>query len=158
MKKIIISVVAALVGSAVGAGRTFCHMEKKLNCQKELSEKHFQLYRLMNKWVYVKQEGKCLAEYFGCKNYRRIAIYGMNYVGETLVNELKDTNIDIVYAIDQNASNIDMDLKVVTIQEELEPVDVIVVTPLMDYDVIEEKLRAKISCAIVSIEDVIYEC
>lgn len=158
MKKSIISVVAILLGGALGAGRTFYHMEKRLNRQKDLNEKHFQLYRLMNKWVYVKQEGKCLSEYFERKNYQNIAIYGMNYVGETLVNELKDTNINIVYAIDQNASNIDMNLKIVTLKEELEQVDVIVVTPLMDYDSIEESLKAKVSCAIVSIEDVIYEC
>lgn len=55
----------------------------------------------MNQWVKIKQEGKNLSEYFEESWYKRIAIYGMNYAGETLVDELKDIGITIAYGIDK---------------------------------------------------------
>ena len=61
------------------------------------------------------------------------------------------------YGIDKNADNIYMDVNIVTMEDELKPVDAIVVTPIFFFDDIEEELSQKIDCPIISLEDVLYE-
>ena len=61
--------------------------EKKQEKQRQLADKHLLLYLLMTKWVEYKQEGKNISHYLELQGYNTIAIYGMNYVGETLLRE-----------------------------------------------------------------------
>ena len=49
------------------------------------------------------------------------------------------------------------DVDVVTPEDVLEPVDVVVVTAIYYFDEIEENLSGKIQCPIVSLEDILYE-
>ena len=112
---------------------------------------------MMNQWVKIKQEGKNLSTYFENKGYKRIAIYGMSYAGETLVDELKDTGIEVVYGIDQNADSIFADIDIVTMDDTLEDVDAVVVTAITFFGEIEEKLHGKLNCSIISLEDILYE-
>ena len=122
-----------------------------------MSEKHLALFLMMNQWVAVKQEGKNLADYFEEQGYKSIAIYGMSYAGERLLEELKGSDIRVKYGIDKNAGNIFLDVNMVTMEDELKPVDAIVVTPIFFFDDIEEELSQKIDCPIISLEDVLYE-
>ena len=112
---------------------------------------------MMNQWVKVKQEGKNLSAYFEKNGYKKIAIYGMSYAGETLVDELKETEVQIAYAIDKNANSIYSDINVITMDDNLEDVDAIVVTAITFFDEIEEQLQSKVSCPIISLEDILYE-
>lgn len=157
MKKGIISILSGVVGITVGIGTTGKVLGKRLNKQSEMSEKHLALYMLMNQWVQVKQEGKSLISYFEKNNYKKIAIYGMNFVGQTLCKELDGSQIEIQYAIDKNAENIYVDFEVLTIEDSLEDVDAVVVTPIYYFEEIEEQLTEKVSCPIISIEDILYE-
>lgn len=154
MKKGIIS---ALVGAAIGAGAVKKVSGDKLSILEGMSDKHLSLFLMMNQWVKVKQEGKNLASYLEREGYKRVAIYGMSYAGETLLNELKDTSIEVVYGIDKNADSLYMDVDVVPIEDNLEDVDAIIVTAITFYDEIEEKLNQKIGCPIISLEDILYE-
>ena len=122
-----------------------------------MSDKHLSLFLMMNEWVKIKQNGKNLLDYFVRNNYNRIAIYGMSYVGETLLKELSGSEVEVVYGIDKNAEIIDQEFKVITMENPLEEVDVIVVTAITFYDEIEEKLSKKIDCPIISLEDILYE-
>lgn len=157
MKKGVIGVVSALVGAALGSMGTSKMMGDQVNEWKDMSDKHLALFLLMNQWVKVKQEGKNLAEYFEREGYHEIAIYGMSYAGETLVEELQDSNIKIKYGIDKKADTIYADFDVVSPDEELEEVDAIVVTSITFFDEIEEILGKKVTCSIISLEDILYE-
>lgn len=157
MKKIIITLVSTLTGAAIGAGAVAKITEDETNKARNLSDKHLALFLLMNQWVKVKQEGKSIASYLKEKGYNRIAIYGMSYVGETLISELENTDIEIAYGIDKNAEGIFADIDVFTVDDILVPVDAVVVTAITFYDEIEEMLSDKIDCPILSLEDVLYE-
>ena len=111
----------------------------------------------MNQWVKVKQDGKNLSEYFEKNKYEKIAIYGLSYAGETLLSELQDSSIQIAYGIDQNADSIYSDINVYSLEDSLEPVDVVVVTAITFFNEIEKKLSGKIDCPIISLEDILYE-
>ena len=81
----------------------------------------------------------------------------MSYAGETLVDELKDTAIEVAYGIDQRADSLFADIDIVSIDDLQNDVDAIVVTAITFFDEIEEKLSEKVECPIISLEDVLYE-
>ena len=112
---------------------------------------------MMNQWVKVKQENKSIVKYLEKQGYKEVAIYGMNYVGETLLRELEGSNIKVMYGIDKNAANIRSDIEIKTPDSELPMVDVIIVTAITFFEEIEEALYSKIDCPILSMEDILYE-
>lgn len=157
MKKGVISIASALVGTVVGVGTVGKIQRDKLSKMEQASDKHLALFLMMNQWVKVKQEGKSLSSYFEKNGYKRIAIYGMSYAGETLIDELRDTGITVAYGIDKNAASLYSDVDVVLIDDISEDVDVVVVTAITFFDEIEEQLSDRVECPIVSLEDILYE-
>lgn len=161
MKKGTLSVLSAMTGILAGAmigTRVIAKTVGEAGSQaKQLSDKHLALFLMMNQWVKVKLEGKSLSSYFEKNGYKKIAIYGMSYVGETLLSELKGTDIYVAYGIDKNSDGIYADVDVVSVDDALEDVDAVVVTAITFFDEIEEKLSKKLNCPIISLEDILYE-
>ena len=161
MKKQIISVLSGLAGAAAGAIATAVSVrrtaQEALDRENFMSEKHLAMFLTMNRWLQMRQEGKSLADYLKEQNYRRIAIYGMSYMGERLLEELKGSEISIAYGIDRNAEGIYADIETVTPKEELEEVDAVIVTSIYFIDEITRDLSGKLSCPILSLEDILYE-
>ena len=157
MKKGVIgalSLLAGAAGAAIGMGKI---TGEKINDTQRMSDKHLALFLMMNQWVKVKQEGKNLASYFEQNGYKRIAVYGMSYAGETLLDELNGTNVQVVYGIDKKADKLYAGVDILTIEEDLDEVDAVVVTAITFFDEIKEKLSARINRPILSLEDVLYE-
>lgn len=157
MKKSIISILSLIGGAAAGAGITGKIQRVKLEETQKMSAKHLKLFEMMNRWVRLKQEGKSLSSYFEKYDYRRIAVYGMSYAGETLVEELKGTEIEVAYGIDQRADSLYTDVDIMSMDEVLEEVDAVVVTAITFFDEIEKALCEKVNCPIISLDDIIYE-
>ena len=161
MKKGIITLGASaaglLVGAVFGAGVAGNAVNEKAVKQKENSDKYFALYMLMNQWVKVKQTGKSVSAFLAEKGYRKVAIYGMAYVGETLYSELRNSEITVSYAIDRNADTIYSEIDVMSPDDTLEKVDAIIVTSIYYFDEIKEALKDKVTADIISLEDIIFE-
>lgn len=157
-KKTVITTMGIVLGTTVLTLFMMGKIKEK-ECENEKqAEKNYALYMMMNQWVKVKQEGKQISAYFNKKGYNKIAVYGMGYAGQRLLEELKNSSeIKVMYAIDQNASSIYADVDMVTPEDTLEKVDAIVVTAITYFDEIKEKLCAKVECPIVSLEDILYE-
>ena len=96
-----------------------------------------------------------LAHTFQNMGYKSVAIYGMKEVGERLYNELKDTETEVKYVIDQNADSIYADVDIYSPDDKLPEVDIIVVTATYYYNSILSNLKDKVSCPIISLDDVI---
>lgn len=157
MKKSMVGITMALAGAGLGAAVVKRASENKVQKWQQMSDKHLALFLMMNQWVKVRQEGKTLSEYFERNNYKNIAIYGMSYAGETLVDELKDSRICVKYGIDKKASRINKDIDLVTLEDNLQEVDAVVVTAITFFDEIAEKLEERLNCPILSLEDILYE-
>lgn len=158
MKKGIMAGISVIGGAVAGAVAVGKKLNKQIAKKNNLVDKHMTLFLMMNQWVKVKQEGKNLSSYLEKKGYHEIAIYGMHYAGETLVDELAGSNVKIKYAIDQNADKIYADFNVITLDDnELEKVDAVVVTSITYFDEIEEKLEKRIDCPIISLEEILYQ-
>ena len=157
MKTAITALTGSVVGGIVGVGVVgkICGNEKSKIQQ--MSDKHLELFKMMNQWVKIKQEGKNLSFYFESNGYKTIAIYGMSYAGETLVDELRETDTQVLYGIDQRAERLYAEVDIVTLETELKEVDAIVVTAITFFDEIEEKLSSLVNCPIISLEDILYE-
>lgn len=151
------AVTGVVVGAVAGGAAAKTASSKKIKAMTEKGAKVHELYMAFDQWLRIRQEGKTLVEYFKSQNYKTVAIYGMKELGERLYDELEGSDITVRYVIDKNADSIYADVDVVTPDDELEPVDVIVVTALYYFDEIEEMLSEKVDCPIISLEDILYE-
>lgn len=149
MKLMIVGILSVLVTKTV--------MEKKVNKEHQMSEKHLTIVKVFNRWMRNKQEKKEIVKYLEQQGYQSIAIYGMSFLGERLLDELKGSGIIVKYAIDRNAENIRSKVKVKNLADELPEVDAIIVTAVYFFEEIKETISQKVNCPIISLEDIVYE-
>ena len=149
MKKQLILMISLVMGFAAGVSIIRQREKKAKQKEKEMSEKHLALFLMMNQWVQVKQEGKKLADYLSEHGYKNIAVYGMSFAGERLVNELRGT--------DKQADTLYSEIDLVSLEDEWKEVDAIIVTAITFFDEIEKMLSQRIYCPILSLEDILYE-
>lgn len=158
MKKGSVAFVSALLGAVAGVAGNNVLSQKKIDQKAEKVDKFKSYYNMLNQWLLLKQEGKSLERYFTENGYKTIAIYGMGEMGNRLYDELKNsTVVEIKYAIDKNAASTYSELNVIDVDDEMDEVDAVIVSAIFAFDEIEEELSEKISCPIISLEDVVYE-
>ena len=133
---IAVGILSLISGIAVGYS-----IGKTNSSEEEMKNKMLKYYVTLNNWIGKKQKNINLSSYFEKMGYNSVAIYGMKEVGERLYEELKDTKTEVKYAVDQNAESI--------------YADVIVVTATYYYNSILNNIKDKISCPIISLDDVI---
>lgn len=156
-REILSAVIGGVIGFFGGEIVTTNTMKKGIKNWETMSKKHFSLFLLMNEWMKTKQQGKSIVDYFKKEKISTIAIYGMSYVGERIYDELKNSEIEVKYAIDKNAESIYSDITVCSPEDVLQEVDAVVVTAISFYDEIRDMLSEKMSCPIISFEDILYE-
>ena len=146
---------AILVGTLIGTGFVGKMQNEKLSKARALSDKHFELFKMMTQWVKIKQAGRNLSDYLEKDGYKKIAVYGMSYAGETIINELKNSSVTVSYGIDRNAASLYSDIDIMSINDDLEDVDAIIVTAITFFDEIEKELSEKIDCPIISLRNIL---
>lgn len=147
---IAVGILNLISGIAVGYS-----IGKTNSSEEEMKNKMLKYYVTLNNWIGKKQKNINLSSYFEKMGYNSVAIYGMKEVGERIYEELKDTKTEVKYAIDQNAESIYADIDVYSPDDDLPEVDVIVVTATYYYNSILNKIKDKIACPIISLDDVI---
>lgn len=147
---IAVGILSLISGIAVGYS-----IGKTNSSEEEMKNKMLKYYVTLNNWIGKKQKNINLSSYFEKVGYNSVAIYGMKEVGERLYEELKDTKTEVKYAVDQNAESIYADIDVYSPDDDLPEVDVIVVTATYYYNSILNNIKDKISCPIISLDDVI---
>ena len=157
MKKGTIGILGTLVGAVAAASITKSKTNKTVTQKNEKVDKFKGYYNMLNQWLCLKQEGNNLKEYFDNNGYKTVAIYGMGEMGNRLYDELKDTDIEVKFAIDKNAASTYSELTVFELEDELPTADVMVVTATFAFDEIEDELSDKVDMPIVSLDDVVYE-
>lgn len=149
------AVVAFLSGSIIGAIGISKITSKNIEISDKRIDKFKNYYSVLTQWLTLKQKNKSLEKYFIDNGYKTIAIYGMGELGNRLYEELKPTKILVKYGIDKSFGF--GEIKIFNIDDELPEVDVIVVTAVFDFDKINNNLKNKVNCPIVSLEDIVYE-
>lgn len=150
------------LGGTIG-GLTYLAI-KRLNYSQDYLQRYKTYYNTANQWLLNKNDGKDVSNYFKENDYKVIAIYGMGTMGELFYDELKKSeSVKVAYFVDKNSEELyygldgipAIGLDDISSQEK---VDAIIVTPVYDFDKIEEELGDKgVKADIVSLEDIIYE-
>lgn len=81
----------------------------------------------------------------------------MSYAGETLLTELRESEIQVIYGIDRDLNRVHSDIDMFTMEDSLQKVDAIVVTAITFFEEIAKDLSSKVDCPIISLEDILYE-
>lgn len=131
--------------------------KKKLEDQKKMTEKNREQYLLLNQWLKLRQSGKSICNYLSEKGYKTVAIYGMGINGKRVIQELKDSEIEVLYGIDKKADSIVSEINVLAADADLPETDAIVVSEPIYIEEITKLLKTKVHCPIVSLEEAIYE-
>ncbi len=156
MKKILLIVLSFSTGIVASAVVVVNILNKILIDKQAEKEKFRIMYQMMERWMRIKQRGDNLRIYFESHGYKEIAVYGMGDIGKRLLQELKGGTIKVGYGIDRNILQ-NSEVKVVTPDEITEEADAVIVTAIAYFDDIYEVLSQKMSCPIISLEDIVYE-
>lgn len=112
--------------------------------------------KVLTRWISDIQHGKKIQTLFEERGYQKIAVYGVSDIGELLIEELKDTGIDVYYGIDRNADKILAKIQLYKPTDKLPAVDAIVVTAVYFFEDICQTLRGNgVECPIISLNDVL---
>lgn len=127
----------------------------------EIDRLKFQLTRyksfwsVFDKWLCLMENDISLADYFIKHCMTKIALYGLGMLARHLIAQLKDTDVKIVYGIDQRCDSRDYEFPVYSPDEKLPPADAIIVSTVYDFDSVEDALSENINMKIVSLEDIV---
>ncbi len=129
-------------------------LKKKVSFYRGLSDKHFEMFSLMNEWIWMKRDGKSIEDYLSASGIMKIGIYGMNYIGKTLCHELNGTGISVKCGIDKRDMDDFEGVPIILPDDRLREydLDAVVVTPIGSYYSIEDELEQTVSCPILSLE------
>lgn len=153
--------VTRIINSIIVLGIMFETIRKKNDIIKSLenkSEKDLQNMRLLEQWIFIKQDGKSIEDYLKKNGIRTIAIYGMGFMGELLYDELKKSSVEVKYAIDRRGGSLCEDILVISPTETITSVDAIVVAAVYYFDEIKENVTKRTNIPIISLESMLFEC
>ncbi len=114
-------------------------------------------FNLLNRWMLLKDRGKSFDAFFQENGYKKIAIYGIGHFGKHLFSELKNSNIEIVYFIDNRVKYWNTNIPIITSTDAFDEVDAIIVTPIEEFINIKNELGKKVTYPIISLEEVLWE-
>ena len=127
-----------------------------VNREKMDLEKYTSLFYLMDFWMKAMEDGKKVSSFFTERKWHKVAIYGMGAAGKHLYRQLQDSPVQVLYTMDRKKvcyQNQEYELDKAF--EMLPAPEVLVVTPIMEYQSIKDKMKEKTSCRILSLEEVI---
>lgn len=154
--KIIFAVIFLILGCVVGVLISGNALIAEIRQEKCLASKQFSFCELYDRWLEIRDEGQHLKKYFETEGYQSVAIYGMGQIGKRLYIELIQERVNVLYAIDRRRIRSEFEVECLSPDNDLPDVDVIVVTAICDYHEIKRMLEKKITCPIVSLEDIIH--
>lgn len=123
-------------------------------------EKYRIFFEMTSSWLKGLAAGKDITAWIEKKGYQRVAVYGMGDLGEiTLAYLRKNSRIEVLYALDKKKNIQSNKIKIYSLDECLEPVDLIIVTAVMSFEEIKNEITEKTAfeCPIMSLAQLLEE-
>lgn len=158
VKWISVSIVFFVIGFCTNEITIGKYREKHIKSLNGNVKKHKVFYIELVSWVKLKQSQMQISSFLASKGYKTIAIYGIKELGELLLDELRNSDINVLYAIDRNAENVYPPIDVYFPNENLPKVDAIIITVPSAYNQIVDDLSNVVDCPMLSIDDVLKGC
>lgn len=124
----------------------------------KLAEKNEQILQIESKWITRRQNGEDLAPCLTARGIYQVAIYGYGVLGRLLLQELKNSCVDVKYIIDEKAINMEKCAEMPVILNKSESfkninnVDAVIVTAVSVYEEIKRKLEKETDVNIINLE------
>lgn len=125
---------------------------QKLPKENDYGESYKNIY---NVWLAIHQAGLSIAKYLKDNGVNKVAIYGYAELGTHLINELKNTEIEVVCVLDRQAKYPYSGVEVVHPEKFDAKVDMIIVTAVAHYQEIKEFMKVITNCKIESLETIL---
>lgn len=125
-------------------------------------ERYQYTYLTVQQYLSIKCQKKSIVDFFLERGYKKVAIYGLGELGRCVLYDLLDTEVKVLYVVDQNNKNYPLGINGIpviskeTIQQQGD-IDVIVVTVLYEFNNIVDSLLEKIELEkIINLSDVVF--
>ena len=115
--------------------------------------------KCMDMWMQNREKNKSIGCYLNGKNIKKIGIYGYGMLGRHLVYELKEAGLEDVWIADRR-DNISQDFySFINLAkgDSIPQTELVIVTALGNMEEIENMLRYKVDCPIVSLDEIVGE-
>lgn len=133
----------------------FCKFK---SMRKNVEEKDRKYSRLFDNWLILVERGDDVGQFFRERDIKEIAVYGYGNIGRHLVTQLLQLDVSVKYVIDKRKDGtITNNIPCYQLSDNIPNVDMIVITPICEYQKIECALKEISSAKIISVEDIIYE-
>ena len=128
------------------------------------NEKQVNISRMLEIWLLASNAGIKVADILEKRGIQKVAIFGLAQLGVCLWNELKDSNITVLFAYDGNKS---INLPGIEVVHELKSLhememskyipDAVIVTALTTYDSIKDELLKRGFNQVIPLDEILYE-
>lgn len=114
-----------------------------------------QLYELMEKPELFVSLRENLTRYFRVNGYKRIAVYGVGNLGTLILRNIDTAQLESICTIDANKAAHFGDIETINIQELAyrKDIDMVLVTPLLDYPQIEAQICSMCQIPVISAKE-----
>lgn len=113
---------------------------------------------LNKQWDILDRAGGSIGSFLESENYQKIAVYGIDALSERLISDLKQSNLNLQYIIDNKSNKYFSDIPVFEIENELPETDIMVVCAADEnYMNVERKICEKNLIEVISIRELIYK-
>lgn len=126
-----------------------------VNYDQDILEKHLLRYKKVCHILLDTED--TIAEWLLKKSYKTVVIYGMGKLGKCLADRISGTEVKVICGIDKNPTNF-RNIEVIGLKEVLSrqmSADVIIITPLYQYNEIVNELLRVTNIKCISIEDLL---
>jgi hypothetical protein len=111
-------------------------------------------FELCNKWLYLKNIHVSIKNHPKLKD-KTIAVYGLGKLGKRLLEELQNDDAEVAYVVDRNFVGFFSDIDLYTSKEKIPPAEIMIVTPVCEFEEIKEHMRDSFQGTMISLEEVI---
>lgn len=108
---------------------------------KAKEERYKSYWKILDKWLLLKEKDKSIADNLRKRGIRTVAIYGVGMLGKHLVFDLQKGNIKILYGLDRKDIPDYCEFPIYNLSKKVEETDAVIVTVCYDYENIKQQLQ-----------------
>lgn len=114
-----------------------------------------QMYELMEKSELFVSLRENLTRYFRINGFRNIAVYGIGKLGTLILRNIDTAQLESICTIDENKTVRFGNMETISIRElaDKREIDVVLVTPLLDYPQIEAQICGICEIPVISAKE-----
>lgn len=125
---IILCILFGVVGFVLGYKRCAKFAGNRIEVLQRTAESASVRANYLNFFWKLKDNNISIASFFSQNNIGKIAIYGYGVVGKRLEQELENSDVQIMFAVDQNAEKKVASIPIYSIKDNLPSYEILVVT------------------------------